>query len=521
VTGVLTTIHANPHVMGAQEGAEPRRHRRWPTPYQLLGTAAWLLISATAYRLPIAADFGQHAAAVERIRANWLHPTNPLIDVPGAGSPYYTPYTLVLGLVAKATGLPGWELLKGCGPLNLAVLLTGIAAFTHTLSSRRWAPVAALAAYLLLWGPAHMEWSGFLGLQSMVRGISYPSTLAVGLTFHLWALTSRFARRGPGPGPWAYAGLGLLAGLVMLVHPFTAMGAAIGMGALVAARQRRWTRSSGRWALTGAVAFAVTAWWPYFSVFSLIGDPTTDAAHRPLYHDLWGWYGLALAGLPALGWRARRDPFDPLVLMFGVGCAVAAYGWFTGHYAYGRIFGLLLVPLQFSLAVELAELTGMPRIGPWNGLHRLLLPLAAIAACAGLLAQAGAVVPRGYVPVALQRLAPWPDYRWAGARIPVGEVVLTDGYRAGRAVPAYGAYLVAPAWPDPATPLKVRQSREAAVRAYFSPSTGDEDRRRIARAYRVRWVLTQPGEPAPPDARRVASGRATGERLYRLPSPIG
>jgi hypothetical protein len=514
VTGVLTTIHAKPQVTGAQEEAG-RQRGRWLTPYQGLGTAVWLLISVTAWRLPVAGGFGQYAAAVERIRADWLHPSNPLLDMPGGGSPYYTPYTLALGLVARATDLPGWQLLRACGPLNLAVLLTGIAAFTRTLSSRRWAPVLALGAFVLLWGPAHMEWTGFLGLQSLVRGITYPSALAVGLTFHLWALTSRFAQRGPGPGPWAYAGLGALAGLVVLIHPFTAIGAAIGMAALVAGRRRRWARSSGRWALTGAVAFAVAAWWPYFSVFSLIGDPATDSMHRPLYHDLWACYGLALAGLPALAWRARRDPFDPLVLMFVLGCGVAAYGWFSGHYAYGRIFGLLLVPLQFSLAVELAE------IPPWTQLRQVLVPLTALAACAGLVAQAGAVVPKGYAPVVLQRTGHWADYRWAADRIPVGEVVLTDGFRPSRVLPAYGAYLVAPAWPDPSTPLAVRQARKAAVRAYFSPVTSGEDRRRIERAYKVRWVLTLPGEPAPPDATRVASGRVTGERLYRLSGAYG
>jgi hypothetical protein len=302
----------------------------------------------------------------------------------------------------------------------------------------------------------------------------------------------------------------VLAGLVVLVHPFTAMGAAIGMAALVAGRRRRWARSSGRWALTAAVAFAVAAWWPYFSVFALIGDPTTDALHRPLYHNLWACYGLALAGLPALVWRARRDHFDPLVMMFVVGCAVAAYGGLTGHYAYGRIFGLLLVPLQFALAVELAE------IPPMTPLRRLLLPLATIAACAGLLAQAGAVVPPRGAPVALQRLTPWPSYRWAAGRIPAGEVVLADGYRSTHVLPAYGVFLVAPAWPDPSTAFAVRHNRSAAVRAYFSPAATAEDRRRIARDYRVRWVLTLPGEPAPPDATAVAGSARTGERLFRL-----
>jgi hypothetical protein len=340
--GVLTDL-------GLRTTAIPARRRPWrPTPYQLAGGAFWLAMSIAAWRTPIASDFGQHASAIERVKADWLHPANPLLDLPGTHSPYFTPYTVALGLMAKATGLAGWQVLKACGPFNLALIITGIGAFTRTLSTRRWAPVLALGAFVLLWGPVFKEWSGFLGAQSMTRGLTYPSAFAIGLTFWCWALTGRLARRGAGLLP--YGALGLLTGVILLVHPITAVGTAIGMAALALGWQRRWTPLA-----VVPVALAVAAAWPYFTVFALVGDPTVDAVHRGLYHDLWGWYGLALAGLPALLWRLRRNRLDPLVVMFALYCAVAAYGWFSGHYTYGRIFGLLLVPLQFALAVELAE----------------------------------------------------------------------------------------------------------------------------------------------------------------------
>lgn len=521
MAGVLTTIQESPQVIGYRAGQARQAGRggqpglgtdpgRRLTSYRLAGGLFWLLVSVRAWHSTVAADFGQHAAAVERVRADWLHPANPLLDLPAHSSPYFTPYTVALGLIAKATGLAGWEILKACGPLNLAVVVTGIGAFTRTLSNRRRAPVLALAAYVLLWGPVYAQWSGFLGLQSLTRGVSYPSALAVGLTFHVWALTRRFTCDGA--GPWAHVGLGVLTGLVLLVHPFTAMGALVGMVALIIGGQRRWARApiAGRWALTGAVAFAVAAWWPYFSVFALAGDPTVDPVHRLLYQHLWAWYGLALAGLPALVRRARRDLFDPLAVMFALGCAIAAYGWFSGHYAYGRIFGLLLVPLQFSLAVELAEAP------PWTWRHRLLGLLAAVAACSGLVAQAGALVPRRYEPVVLQRLPQWPSYRWAAGAVRPGDTVLAHGYHATRALPAYGVFLVAPTWPDPSVPAALRARRAAAVRAYFAAGTGPDEQSRLARDYHVRWVLTEPGDRAPADGVLAATGRATGERLYQL-----
>lgn len=146
------------------------RDVRRPSPYLILATLFWAVVAYRTWQSPVASDFGQHAAAIERIAADWRHPANPLLDVPGTGSPYFTPYTVVLGILSHLTGVPGWQLLKGCGPVNLALVVTGIGAFTRVLSNRRWAPVLALAAFVLLWGPQHKEWSGFLGLQSMIRG---------------------------------------------------------------------------------------------------------------------------------------------------------------------------------------------------------------------------------------------------------------------------------------------------------------------------------------------------------------
>src|SRR5690606_23169831 len=152
-----------------------------------------------------------------------------------------------------------------------------------------------------------------------------------------------------------YAALGALYGVLLLVHPITAVAAALGALALVVGWQRRWSAAvAGRWALTGAVALLVGACWPYFDVFALAGDGTVDAMHRRLYRDLPGQFGLALLGLPARWLRAWRTSWrDPLVLMFVLDCLVVAYGWVSGHYTYGRVLGLTLVPLQFALAVEL------------------------------------------------------------------------------------------------------------------------------------------------------------------------
>ena len=511
-TRTPSTPGATPGALGPQPLAAGRLQvaaaLRRNAPYVVYGALFWLVLAIVVFHTPIGGDFGQNAAAVERISKNWRHPANPVIKEPGHGSPYFSPYLVALGFAARATGAAAWEALRWSGLLNLAVLVAGVGIYARTLSRRPLAPVYALAAFTLLWGWQPSFWSGFCGLSSLSQVAPYPSTFAVGLTFLLWAWTDRVVRRGG--NWWAHAGLGALGGTLLLIHPITALAAATGVAATVVGRQRIWTRrTAATWAVTLAVALTVAAAWPYFDVFSLAGDTTVDAVHRRLYEQLLPWYGLALVGLPALAWRARRNWRDPLVLMFCADCAIAGYGWISGHYTYGRVFGLLLVPLQFALAVELAE------IPPWTRLRALLAPLAVGALCVAFATQAGSVLPRGVLP-ALTRPAPWNDYRWVADRVPAGSVVLTDGYQSSHILPAFGLYTVWPAWPDPSTTVADRNRRSVAVSSYFDPSTQAAARRAVVRRYDVGWLLLSRGEHVPYQGAVAARNTTTGETLVRL-----
>lgn len=525
-----------------------RGGRIWrPTPYQLFGFLFWLVMSLAYWRIPLCCDAGQHAAVVERLKASLLHPRHPMADLPGAGSPYYSPYALAQGVLARLTGLDGWEVLRLAGPVNLVVLLTGLGRLVRTLTPRPWAPVLALAAMTLLWGTERAWWSGYLGLMSMTGNLGYPSAFAIGLAFWAWALTGARARNagrvryvGPSglPNLFGYAGLGLLYGLILLVHPITSVAAVLGAVAFVAGWQRSWCPEVlGRWALAGATALLVAGAWPYFDVFALAGDPSVDAMHRRLYTDLPGHFWLAALGLPALWLRARRTAReaaagaatgvsrarwerlwswtrDPLVLLFLLDCLVVAYGWCSGHYTYGRILGLALVPPQFALAVELAAAR------PWPVRRRALGWVAAAGACAGFLTvQAGAVVPRSVDPVGFEQPPRWPTYGWAARYVRPGETVIADGYYAVHSLAGYGADLAAPAWPDASLDERERLRRVADVRAYLAPDSTRARRDSVVRRYHVRWLLLTRWHKAPEEAVVVAWSRRTGEVLARVGTP--
>ncbi|EGX55202.1 integral membrane protein, partial [Streptomyces zinciresistens K42] len=199
---------------------------------QAAAAALLVLLALVVARLPWAGDLGMHAATVERLRHSLLDPGNPLVDA-DTPSPYYSPWTLLLGSLARVGGLSVFVVLRIGALVALAVLVTGVRRYVRTLSAHRAAPALALLCLLLLWGTSVFTWSGFLGLNSLALTASYPSVLALGLAFHLWAsLTGALAR----PAGWpVWTALGVLWAVILLVHQFSGVVASLGALATVAA----------------------------------------------------------------------------------------------------------------------------------------------------------------------------------------------------------------------------------------------------------------------------------------------
>ncbi|CAO0832572.1 hypothetical protein ACTFBT_14635 [Streptomyces microflavus] len=254
---------------------------RWlPSPYVLLGGLLWAVLSAAAWQVPMCCEAGLNAAVVERLRSSLLHPSFPMTDLPAVASAHYSPYAVLQGLTARAGGLSGQFVLVLSAAVNLALLLTGIGRLARLLTPNRWVPVLALIPLALIHWADPGRWSA-------------PSTFAVAVTLHLWAWTGSAVTRVPRPGSgrppgraprWAEAaGIGVLLGLVLLVHPPSALGAALGVVALIAVRQRTRIRPTvRRWAVAGLCAATVAAVWPYYNGLTAQPAPSSaGATSRP------------------------------------------------------------------------------------------------------------------------------------------------------------------------------------------------------------------------------------------------
>ncbi|MEU8589721.1 hypothetical protein AB0C59_22415 [Streptomyces sp. NPDC048664] len=462
-------------------------------------------------RLPWAGDLGMHAATVERLRRHLTDPGNPLVDE-NTPSPYYSPWTVFLGVLARLTGASVWVVLRAGALISLTLLLTGVWRYVRALGSGRLAPPLALLCLVLLWGTQVFNWSGFLGLNSLALTVAYPSVFALGLAFHFWATLSR-ALKDPPAGWTLFLGLGAMWAAILLSHQFTGVVATLGALATVGgARTARlvWPR------LAAAVALgvAILALWPYYDFFGLFGVGGLEAIHRPLYQHLFARFCLVLLGVAALAVRARRDRRDPLVLFFLLGVLVFAAGGLSGHYSWGRALPAVVIPAQLAAAVEVA--------GAARGRARAVAAgVLALALAAGAWTQAQTV---GYVvggkalpgPLAAKYHKPWVGYHWITPWVGYGDVVMAKTFPA-RQIAAYGPYTVQPGYPDFFLPDQAK--RDAAVETYFGAGHSRAARLAVLHEYGVRWVVQWPSDgglpPRDPALRKVATGPG-GRLLYEV-----
>lgn len=512
---------AAPGLRDTAGGAPAGARRRWrPSPYLVLSTLVVLGLTVIAARRPWIGDFGLHAAVIERLREDLLDPGNPQVggDTP---SPYFSPYTVLLAVLARLTGASGVTVLTVAAPFCVVLLLVGLRRFVAVFTDSRWAPVLALAFVPLLWGPDTPAWSGFLNLRGVPLVTPYPSTVATGLMLLCWAVLSA-ALVAPAVRRWLV--VGGLGALIVLIHPFTAVCTALGGLALVVGALRRMSRQ--RWlglAAAAALALALALSWPYFSVtgvLSAAGD--FDAIHTALYRDPLRWYALGFAvGLPAVLLRLRRDRLDPLVWLFAISLLVVVFGGLTGRYALGRVWPVVLLSLQVMAAVELA------RAALWaaGGRRRLAASgwaALAAAACVSCLAfQYGNLLlalPPDRLTGAVRtehRVARPPNYGWAERHVAAGDVVLSDSREAARAMLRDGALFVAPPWPDPF--LADEAQRVADQATLLDPATPESRRQALIDRYHIDWLLDVSGSAgwAQNYAREVVTGPGA-RRLIRL-----
>lgn len=518
---VTTTVQSPPAAAfgagAADVGPAPRRVRirdraaafaERERPYLLACLALIVFLAAVMRPMPWGDDLTLHYSVLRRLLADPFHPGNPVLDV-GGGSAYYSPYTVTLALLGKPLGLSVVSVYRFAMLANALLLLWGLYRFVRTLTQAVWAPPLALVGLLLWWGTSAFSFSGFLSLDSLCDCVAYPCTIGTALALHLWAGLNGSALRAR-----VLAGLGVLLGVLLLVHQFTGLSATVGCVAILAARHRELRdRAVIRALLLGlALCASVILVWPYYHLWSVGRGQLhlLDPIHHVLYQHIATWYLLAVPGLLVLALRWRRNKTDVLALMFGGIAVVVLVGLLGGHWSFGRSWPMLMFTMQVALAVHVAELPpGRVRVR-WG------VPVA-LATALGLWAQSGALllvlpsaIRHGVTDVIGVRagVEQIPHEDWLENYFKPTDVVLADVSLAQAEVAVHGAYNVSSPWYLPEISEAEDKVRAGAVDTMLDASTTPAQRATLLARYQVRWVLllTDESLPAGFPAERVASG---------------
>jgi hypothetical protein len=445
-------------------------------------------------------DFFEHAAVVRALIRDPWHPKHPLlaVDAPHA---FFSPYALVLALVARAVDAEATPTLVAAGVVNMIVFALGLRQFVRACASEESAPAAATLALVFcvfLWGRGPWNWSGFFHFRALAVMQAYPSTFAAGLT--LWALAVAM-----GITPERRRGLGVVAvvsALLWVTHPTTAVVLVTALAAVFVARAPRAPRAllveAGIWAAAAALAFAVATRWPYFPLLGLAADPSSaefDRVSRALYLGFFvhSWPAI-LVGVPALGLAAvrslgpsaltpraerGRDVVIWLVVFFA---ALYLGGFVTGRLGLGRVVSWLVLSLQIGAALVIADALRSASEHSTKTWHAIAAKLAVTLVLVAI------VVRSAFSLNAFTRTIGTPRLAGDILRNIVGEddVVLSD-LDTSFILPAVTGKIVASLHPLYWVPDHDARRHELDV--FFRPGTSNDERRAILSRRDVRFIF--------------------------------
>lgn len=472
-----------------------------------LGILVWVGWDAFAFRLVTfspGADYWEHSAVFRELIESPLHPGHPLI-ASSVGSPRFGPHSVLVALLARATGLDALGAMGLASVLNTAVFLFGIWWFFRVYFGDPRASTFGLIAFFGSWldGP-HFSNVYHLGIYFSVAG--YPSSTALGLALVLLALTVLFLRA-------ERERRGLLVALVLLfadiyvTHPLTAtmaLPACVLLALTEPGVSLRRRLVAGGAALLGLL---LTLAWPYYPALSMVVGGTAGRVKKVMAEggrELHSFYtkemllrivGYSVLALPVLGWFLwrRRHLFIPLsaLLMLAVFATSAFVPIPLGH----RYILLAMPFLQMALVWLLLELS--PRepksFGPYTRRWVRLASTALVGVFLAYLVLASVVQARDRFarisPTWTPRDSPTVVLGRRVAELTGPNAVVLANALASWSLPTFGPKVVTLHHRNPL--ITDGDERDAAME-FFSGRTSEERRLAIIERFDVTHVLAPP-----------------------------
>lgn len=465
--------------LGSRVGSIDRR-------YLVLSAVIIVALTVQTLNQQWSTDMWQHVSVVRELKTHVFDPGNPLI-LGTETHPFYSPYTVAVGVLAKIGGLSALSALSIAALVNLLLFLTAFYLAVSALTGRPRASFWALIFTLLLWGIIPWRFSGYMNANSIGFGLPYPSMFAAGLTLLGFAAMVRLCRQ---PDLRIVLGLTACIVVVVLTHPITSF--ALILGLLAIALSKKGVRSKRTIFILGALgsfAAVLVLTWPYYSFGELL-QQSDLYDNRAMYDSVPQRAFLGLGSLLFLWPSFRRDRRDPLVLM-AIGAAGAyGIGYVSGTETLGRIFPLLLFTGHVSAAGWITDTVDKGAIRSLR--QRRVVIVLGTALTIGALGVSPAfarMVPRAVLPPSLRDNAKLGSVNQRFEFLkPIAQydVVLVDDTVGAMVVPALSGKVVLPGYPTPFIDDIDQRSRD--VQTMLSDEEPGLTRELLAR-YNVAFIL--------------------------------
>jgi hypothetical protein len=244
----------------------------------------YLCLKLSEYPYTYALDIWEHTASLKELSADITSPKNPFV-ISESTSSRYMPYLLLLAFVKRLTGLDVFWTMQVGTILNFLLCVIGLRLFIREYFRDDHQPLYTLVVMLFMWGAGYY-WSNAYSLHVLPTVLCYPSFFSFALSYFSFYYILKALKYG---GIRYYLYTVLLGSAAFLSHPLTGGFYFISAFFLIVCERHVATREQVKAVVVLFLAFVLSFFWPYFSMFALFFDsaPSSGGYHlRPHFYSV-------------------------------------------------------------------------------------------------------------------------------------------------------------------------------------------------------------------------------------------
>jgi hypothetical protein len=477
----------------------------------ILSAALIILQLALIVNQSWSGDYWEHRAVIHELMQHGIYAKHPILKL-NVPHQFFSPYAFLLASVANLFHISSKSILDFAAIANLIFFFTAVyllvILFLDNYNNRYKAFTLLLCSVLFFNGTMAPLYSGYFHIKILLFVTSYPSTFC----FNCAVLSAYLFRQALMPScRWRvlfYAAQLFLLWMILLTHPLTFIVVGIlKITVFINAVQFNKIVTAGQIIKAVSVSlllvvfsFIVASLWPLYPFYSLMkyvnpGNEFHLSSLELYVHPFHQFYPFILI-IPLCFFKfnsLRKDAALPVAFILCI--IIAAYGFISGSYGFGRIISLLLILGSVFCVKYFLELKTQKQKF-FIGLLWLLLAVPYTHSAVKHLYKIAPVTHDEYV----RRKAPqsfsftshqmrFHKLYFLRAYLIKEEVVLAER-SISLFLPAMGVKVVATYYPT--YWIKDISQRQEAAEQFFKPSATNTQRKQILQQYEVNYVLLTP-----------------------------